>query len=119
MSKNYFASLTDEEREKLRQKAQESREAKKLAGAHLRQEYADKDYHKQLASEAGIRLPQMHIPNTEMKYLKRAMRVLGVNPKDYLEDCGATTLKKLAEMNPLMTAHEEVGLLLEWAKEMK
>ena len=61
----------------------------------------------------------MHIPNTEMKYLKRAMRVLGVNPKDYLEDCGATTLKKLAEMNPLMTAHEEVGLLLEHAKEMK
>ena len=119
MSKDYFASLTTEEREKLRKKAQESREAKKLAGKHLRQEYADKDYHKQLASEAGIRLPQMHIPNTELKYLKRAMKVLGVNPKDYLDECGATTLKKLAEMNPLMTAHEEVGLLLEYAKELE
>lgn len=119
MSKDYLASLTTEDREKLREKALLSREAKKLAGEHLRQDYSDKIYHKQLASEAGIRLPQMHIPNTELKYLKRAMKSLGVNPKDYLEVCGATTLKKLAEMNPLMSAHEEVGLLLEHVKEMK
>jgi len=54
MSKDYLASLTTEDREKLREKALLSREA-----------------------------------------------------------------KKLAEMNPLMSAHEEVGLLLEYAKEMK
>lgn len=35
MSKGYFASLTTEEREKMRQKAQESREAKKLATPRL------------------------------------------------------------------------------------
>lgn len=113
----HLKTRTKEEMEEMRKKGHASREAKKLAGESLRQEYADKIYHKDLASMYGLRLPVSYLPNTDVKYLKRAIKKLGVDPKEYLSACGAMTFQGLAAMNENMTAHEEVGLLLEYYHE--
>lgn len=112
-------NLTKEERALMLEKAKAKREEKKKAGESLRQNYADENYHRSLASELGVRMPASYIPNTETKYLKRAAKHFGVDIKEYLEDCGVKTLKQLANMNPQMSAVEEVGLFLEYVKEKK
>lgn len=113
----YLKNLTKEDRDEIRKKGHASREAKKLAGESLRQDYADKIYHKDLGSMYGVRLPVSYLPNTDVKYLKRVIKKLGVDPKEYLEACGAKTFQGLAAMNENMTAHEEVGLFLEYYHE--
>lgn len=119
MNKDYLKNLTKEERALMLEKAKSKREEKKKAGESLRQNYADENYHRSLASEYGLRMPVSYIANTEVKYLKRAAKHLGVDIKEYLADCGCTTLKQLANMNPQMSAVEEVGLFLEHYKEKK
>lgn len=101
------------------EKAKAKREEKKKAGESLRQNYADEAYHRSLASEYGLRMPVSYIPNTELKYLRRVAKHLNIDIKDYLEACGASTLKQLVAMNPTVTAVEEIGLFLEWVKENK
>lgn len=112
-------NITKEERALMLEKAKAKRDEKKKAGESLRQNYADENYHRSLASQLGIRMPASYLPNTEVKYLKRAAKHLGVDIKEYLADCGCTTLKQLANMNPQMSAVEEVGLFLEYVKEKK
>lgn len=112
-------NLTKEERALMLEKAKAKREEKKKAGESLRQNYADENYHRSLASEYGLRMPASYLSNQEVKYLKRAAKHLGVDIKEYLTDCGCTTLKQLANMNPEMSAVEEVGLFLEYVKEKK
>lgn len=112
-------NLTKEERALMLEKAKAKREEKKKAGESLRQNYADENYHRSIASQLGIRMPASYLPNTEVKYLKRAAKHLGADIKEYLADCGCTTLKQLANMNPQMSAVEEVGLFLEHYKEKK
>lgn len=114
----HLKTRTKEEMEEMRKKGHASREAKKLAGGSLRQDYADKIYHKDLASMYGLRLPVSYLPNTDVKYLKRAIKKLGVDPKEYLSACGAMTFQGLAAMNENMTAACEIGLFLEYVKEM-
>lgn len=119
MNKDYLKNISQEDRALMLEKAKAKREEKKKAGESLRQNYADENYHRSLASEYGLRMPLSYISNQEVKYLKRAAKHLGVDIKEYLVDCGCTTLKQLANMNPEMTATEEVGLLLEYVKEKK
>ena len=119
MNKDYLKNITKEDRALMLEKAKAKREEKKKAGESLRQNYADENYHRSLAKEYGLRMPASYIPNTETKYLKRAAKHLGVDIKEYLADCGCTTLKQLANMNPQMSAVEEVGLFLEHYKEKK
>lgn len=98
--------------------AKKAREAKKAwAAANLQMGYADEDYWRQLGKEAGVRLPQRHIANTESKYLKRMLKKLDIDSKEYLESCGVRGFKELASLNPQGTALSEVGLLLEYWKE--
>ena len=110
-------NLTKEERALMLEKAKVKREEKKKAGESLRQNYADESYHRLLAKEYGLRMPASYISNQEVKYLKRTAKHLGVDIKEYLADCGCTTLKQLANMNPQMSAVEEVGCFLEWYAE--
>ena len=100
-----------------REQAKASRLAKQEAAKSLKQDFADMNTWKELASKYGVRLPSYTAPWTETKYLKRAMKKLGVEPKEYLEACGVTTIKKLVEMNSDTPAYMEVGLLLEWYDE--
>lgn len=97
-----------------REQAQASRIAKKqYAEENLKLDYADSPLWRELASKYNTRLPSYIHPNTSSKYLKRVMNHLGVNAKEYLEVCGVTTFKQLAELNPEYTAMAEVGLFLE------
>ena len=98
-----------------KEQAAASRLAKKqYAEEHLKIDYMDSPLWRELASKYKTRLPSYIYPNTSSKYLKRVMNHLGVNAKEYLEVCGVTTFKQLAELNPEYTAMAEVGLLLEW-----
>lgn len=97
-----------------KEQAQASRLAKKqYAEENLKLDYADSPLWRELASKYGTRLPSYIYPNTSSKYLKRVLNHLGVNAKEYLEVCGVTTFKQLAELNPGYTAMAEVGHLLE------
>jgi hypothetical protein len=102
-----------------KEQAAASRKAKQEAAKNLKQDFnsADVSAWKELASKHGVRLPSYTAPWTETKYIKRTMKKLGVDPKEYLESCGVTTIKKLVEMNPDTPAFFEVGLLLEWYDE--
>ena len=116
MKTNYLQNLTPEQRLELREKAKESKAAKKLAGEALKQDWADEAYMRSLASEYGVRLPATFIPNTETKYLRRAASKIGLDIKVYLEDAGAKNLKELVEMNPNTPAWVEVTWMLCWYK---
>ena len=101
-----------------KEQATASRLAKKqYAEENLKLTYADSPLWRELASKYNTRLPSYVHPNTASKYLKRVMNHLGVDSKEYLADCGVTTFKQLAEMNPEYTAMAEVGHLLEWYDE--
>ena len=84
------------------------------AGESLIKDFEDENHWRNLASRYNIRLPVSYAPNTETKYIKRVAKKLGIDYKEYLEDCGAKTLKEIAEFNPNYPAFAEIGLLLEW-----
>ena len=111
-------NLSKEERAILLEKARVSREEKlKYAEENLQMSYGEDDDHwTKLAKKHGIRLPQKHIPASETKYLKKALKKLGVTPKEWLEEEGLTTLKQFAILNPTWTARAHVGLLLEYVE---
>ena len=119
MNKDYLKNISKEERALMLKKAQAKRDQKRKAGEILRQNYLDESYHRQLASEYGLRMPAVYISNKEVKYIKRAAKHFGIELKDYLEDCGVETLKQLVGMNPTLSAVEEIGLFLEYVKESK
>ena len=114
MNKDYLKNITKEDRALMLEKAKAKREEKKKAGESLRQNYADENYHRNLARDVGFRMPASYISNQEVKYLKRLMKHLGIDIKEYLEDAGVKTLKQLVDMNPENTAVEELGTALEW-----
>lgn len=114
---SYLSNLTPEERSKINEKSRLTREAKRLAGESLIQDFEDENHWRNLASDLDIRLPSRYIPNSEVKHLKRVMKKLNINPKEYLEDCGCTTLKGLVSLNPTWPAWAEVSLMLEWYDE--
>lgn len=115
--KHYLSSLSEKDKEEMRNKAKESREAKKKAGEHLKDDFLDKSYWKELASEAGIRLPMSYIPASETKYAKKALKKLGIDQKEWLEAEGFVNMKQFAQNNPDWPAYAVVGLILEYWKE--
>lgn len=114
---SYLSNLTPEERSKINEKSRLKREAMREAGESLESFPDDENHWRNLASRYNIRLPVSYIPNTETKYIKRVAKKLGIDYKEYLEDCGAKTLKELVEFNPNYPAYAEVGLLLEYYNE--
>lgn len=100
-----------------REQAQAARLAKQEAAKNLQQSFSDLPHWKELASKYGVRLPMYTAPWTETKHLKRVMSKLNINPKEYMEACGVSTIKQLVELNPNTPALMEVGMLLEWYDE--
>ena len=106
-----FGTITQEDREKGKQ----ARLLKKQwALENLILDYEDEQHWQTLAKKHGVRLPSQYVPNNELKYMKRIMKKLDVDPKDYLDACGVTTLKQLVKLNPTWNARAEIGLLLEY-----
>jgi len=117
LKSDYLKNLTPEQRQELRAKAAQSREDKKKAGEHLKQDWADEAHMRGLASEFGIRLPSSFIPNTEIKYLRRVANKLNIDLNAYIEACGVKNLKQLVALNPDHPAWIECYFLLEFHKE--
>lgn len=114
MKSDYLNNMTPEQREANRQKGVEARKAKVEAAKLLKTDYADMKFWEDLARSSGLRLPKRYLPNTELKYLKRVCKSLGLDVSEYLESCGVNTIKQLVQLNPDWTARAECGSLLEW-----
>jgi len=107
-----FTPMTDVQREEVRLKRIADQE---YAKEHLQLDRPDEAYWKSEASARGIRMPQWHILGTEVKYVKRACKKLGVDVKEYTESTGFKTLKEFAETNHKFNAVAMVGLAIEYA----
>lgn len=117
----YLSKITAEDMQQMRIKAKETKEAKKLwAEEHLIQDFGDDEVHwRTLASKAGIRMPAKYVPSSDVKYMKRALKKLNIEPKEWLEVEGYKTLKGFSDDNPTWPMYSWIGLLLEHIDEIK
>lgn len=108
-----LALLTLEQRQEILAKAAASREAKKEAGLHLKQDFLDESHWRDLASQVGFRLAAKHIPCSETKYIKRLLKHLGKEPEWWKESNGFSKFNQFAVNNPDWPAYAAQGLILE------
>lgn len=115
IDKSYLENLTPEQREEMRRKASETREAKKIAGENLKKDYLDMPHWRELASKAacGIRFPSDYIPCSDVKYARRVLKKLGRDVDWWKEKTGYKNLAEFGKMNPEWNAQAMVGLILE------
>lgn len=105
--------------EEHRQKAKLKRVNQKAwALENLKTSYLDLPVWRELASEAGVRLPQSHVPASETKFLKRILKKLDIDPKNWCDVQGYKTLKGFSKDNPEANAVLEIGLVLEYWREI-
>lgn len=120
MKGSYFSKeITEQEKKERAEKAIIGRSQKIAAGELLKQNWLDEPHWRRLASKFNVRLPLAYNSNSEVKYLKRIMKAVGCDYKDYLEACGYTNLKQFHKDNPLTPAFAECGQFLEYWDEME
>lgn len=103
--------MSDEQRQEIKDKRIADQE---YAKEHLKTEYMDENYWRETASKYGLRLPGWWIPSSEVKYIRRACKKLGVGINDFTESMGFSNLNQLAANNPSWNAVAMVGLVLEF-----
>lgn len=114
MNKDYLTNLTPEQRLEMREKAKASKAAKKLfAEENLKTSWQDENHWRELASRIGFRLPASYIPCSEVKHLKRLLKLCKIDPKQWAEIEGYSSLKGFALDNPEIPAYARCGLVLE------
>lgn len=111
MSNPNFTPMNDEQREAVRLKRLADQE---YARQHLKTEYMDQNYWTETASKYGLRLPGWWIPSSEVKYIRRACKKVGVDVAQFVESTGFSNLAQLAENNSSWNAVSMVGLVLEF-----
>ncbi|MNF64839.1 hypothetical protein D3C85_292890 [compost metagenome] len=107
------ANLTEEQRKEMYEKARISREEKKKAGEHLKNDFLDEGHWRELASQVGFRLAAKHIPCSETKYIKRLLNHLGKEADWWKENNGYNKFSSFAKDNPDWPAFAAQGLVLE------
>lgn len=112
MSSRSFTPMNEEQREAVSLKRIADQE---YAKEHLILDRPDEAYWKAEASARGIRMPQWHVLGSEVKYVKRACKKLGIDVKEYTDSTGFKTLKEFAETNHKFNAVAMVGLVIEYA----
>ena len=111
MSNANFQVMNEEQR----QKAKETRDAKKLlAEQTLKLEYADDNHWASLASKYSVRLPLYYQPSSEIKYVRRIAKKLNTDINEFLSSTGYSNVKSLALANPTWTARAICGTFLEF-----
>jgi hypothetical protein len=113
MNKDYLINLTPEERIALREKAKASREAKKVAGESLKQDYSDEAHWRSLASQFGFRLAPSYEPSTNVKYIRRLLKHIGKDSEWIELHTGCKNANEFSKMNPNWKAYAVQGCLLE------
>lgn len=115
MSNASFTPMTDEQRQAVKEK----REASQLwAKENLRDDFADESFWRSLGSDKGVRMPQRHVPGSEIKHLKRACKKLNIEVSAFLESTGFTNLKQLVAVNKTWPSWALVGLILEYENDV-
>ena len=110
---SYLANMTDEERaENLAKARQAKADLKAWAETHLRLNYADEPFHRELASKYNIKLP-VRYHKAEGKYVIRVLKALGLDKEWYVSHSGFRNGHEEAKANPKMTAVEQMGIMLE------
>lgn len=116
---NHLSDITEAQRAELLEKARIAREERKAlfqSQAHLlKQDFADKNHWKRLASQYGVRMPADYVPGTELRLVRKAMKKAGVTP-DQVRDTFGGDVKKLQRENPSWPAFALIGLILELAQ---
>ena len=111
MSNPNFTPMNEEQREAVRLKRIADQE---WAGENLKDDFADEAVWRNLASDKNIRMPQRHIPGTDLKHMKRACKKLNIEISSFLESTGFSTLKQFANANVKWPSWALVGLILEY-----
>lgn len=115
---NNLPSMSAEERLIAQQKAQASRDAKKVyAEENLKLSYLDEPYWATKASELNIRLPQKH--DVGAKGIRKVAKRLNVDIKAFLETTGCANLNELVSLNPTWNSRALAALVMEFALEQK
>lgn len=116
---SHLTGITDQQRAEMLAKAALAKEIKKANAINI-VKLIDTPYHRELASLYGIRLPTANCQSNELKFVKRAARKLDVDINVWVKEVvGAKNLGEVALLNPNIGAAGMVGLLLEWAHEIK
>ena len=115
---NHLKDLTPEQRAEMREKARLAHIARaEYAANNLKVDYADDTHWTDLAKKYNVRLCNRTSPASEIKYMRRLMKALNIDAKEYSESCGVRNLKELAELNSDWTARAMCGVLLEYFDE--
>ncbi|MGL5991584.1 MAG: hypothetical protein ACRCZT_07990 [Plesiomonas sp.] len=87
------------------------------ANAHLLQKnFSDSAHWHKLASQFGVRMPGSHVPSSELKPIRKAMRTLNISPAVVVATFGGS-IASLQAKNPRWPAFAIIGLLLEIAEQ--
>lgn len=108
-----LGNLSKEERLANLEKARISREKKKEAGKHLRQDFADESVFRENASNIGFRLASSYIPASEQKYLRRLLKHLDKDMDWWRESNGYKNVEQWCKDNPNMPAYYLQALTIE------
>lgn len=115
-----IANMTAEQRQDALNKARIARARQSeewKANAHLlKQDFADAGHWARLASKHQIRMPGANVPGSELRFIRRAARKLGIEPQEIRNAFGGD-FKHIHTMNPTWPAFAIIGLLLEMAEE--
>jgi len=106
--------MTDEQRQEIKDKRIADQE---YAKEHLYTDSKDEQYHRELGAQYGIRMPSWWIPCSELKYVRRACKKLGIEVSEFVGSTGFKNIKEFTQNNAKWTAFSVVGLLLEWYHE--
>lgn len=113
-----LGEMTQEQRLAAQQKAQASRDAKKVyAEENLKLLYIDEPYWASKASELNIRLPQQF--DVGAKGMRKVAKKLGVDFKAFLETTGCSNLNELVQLNPTWNSRSLAALIMEYHLEHK
>lgn len=111
MSNPSFTPMTEQQREEVRLKRISDQE---WAKENLKTEYMDENYWRELSSKFSCRLPNWWLPSSEIKYLRRASKKVGIDLQTFVDSTGFPTIKQFVKVNSRLTALCMVGLLLEF-----
>ena len=103
--------MSDEQRQEIKDKRIADQE---YAKEHLKTEYMDENYWRELSSKFSCRLPLWWIPASEIKYIRRACKKIGVDLQTFVDSTGFSNIKQFVKANSNLTALCMVGLLLEF-----
>lgn len=118
---NYLENVTVEQRQEWLAKAHEARKVKKQAGAHLIQDHGDDEtVWRSLASSVGFRMPALHIPASELKYVRKLLKKIDRDMDWCKTVFGYSNMARFYKDNPAWSIVALCGLILEdWNEEIE